>query len=98
MNGLRKIPYSNFKEKVDISKRELSEGRRIEIRDGFIYSFPKNKTVGTSKNLKCKECGAMVGITTNRSDILVAVCPGCGGDRLDYMDSFEEKYFKRLVR
>ena len=32
------IPYENFKEKMEISKREVKKGRHVEVWEDYIYS------------------------------------------------------------
>ena len=38
VNVAEVIPYSDFKEKMKISKNEVEKGRHVEVWDGYIYS------------------------------------------------------------
>lgn len=47
--------------------------------------------------LKCKECGNLFGILSNKS-INNAVCPHCGGTDIDYPNGNEEdKVMEHIV-
>lgn len=109
---VKTIPFSNFKERLRITKQELEKGKKIIFDEEHVYSSPKEIRISKhvkfkryrsseankeAENFKCNSCDMKFRIVA-LDDVQWAICPRCGGVNIDNLKGKEEMDFENNIK